>query len=667
MPSHRASPHLPSLLPPLVLIVISVYMALSTLPPSTSASKAKAGGDLWSSPVPHSVLFSMPVLLIASITAFLPSLLIYVSRRCLRLLYRPRARSNSSIFVDPESPPTSPPPFNFGVDKDEYTRGWRMHFGIADLLSTKQPNFSLYKSCYPTIFFSSSDSDFVVNLELLGEISVAKLAQANATVPDMLTHQLFCTEYLHVDVLPCSSKPLASIYDVQSISLSSLTSPLILSYIKSMTSILDTHYPSTSSKIVLINASWSFRMVWRIIENFIPADRVDKIVIVYRDQPDEQLRVLVDLFGSIDLVPSRYGGGLGDTSVQDLFVLSPCEAGLWERVRLNNDAAGWAHVPLVLVTGPDYDEDEGKMVEDSSGGTDRRVLEGALRRAGETTFNTSETTTLLSPTKLFSPIRSMYGSLSPQQAYLGGENTFVYTPDGWIDAEVEKGQNTFADEQEERLYHAVRASYGDEQSIAFLSISRTDSYINRRRLERSRAGSIVTTLLRVADVASFLLALELPFLVLCGRESAPQAIDFRQDYLVVLSSAAVLNVLRNFFLPPFRPHTAVSRIATVIAIAFTSSMYFLPEWFENCGEVIDSPCVVRSVVFLQIAVVNAIIRFTESLRLKSKKLTLNLFSDMTGVLITVAVLAAGMSVKNCYAGAAILYICILSLRLSGVK
>jgi hypothetical protein len=197
----------------------------------------------------------------------------------------------------------------------DLTLQWRQENAVDSILSEPQPHFSTIKECYPHFFHGrsngkvsgkgSEDRSYVVYYEKLGELNLAKLKQKNVSVQHILRHFVFISEYLYTHIEPDNQYgKCISVLDVTGVGLSDLAGDA-LEFLKENSKVTQSHYVERCQKIFVVNASYMFTFLWRMVQPLINENTRQKVSILGSDFTE-----LVDYVG-VSQLPEEYGGPKG--------------------------------------------------------------------------------------------------------------------------------------------------------------------------------------------------------------------------------------------------------------------------------------------------------------------------------------------------------------------
>jgi hypothetical protein len=185
------------------------------------------------------------------------------------------------------------------------TLSWRKEYEVDNILNEPQPHFALIKQCYPHYIHGRSNLGHPVYYERLGHINICRLKESGVGVQELIRHYVFIAEYLWTVVEPDDDfGQTVSILDVSGVSMGDLMGEA-LEFLKESTKIIQSHYVERCYKIYVINASYLFTMIWRIVQPLIHENTRKKISILSTDLTE--LRSLID----ISQLPDIYGGTSG--------------------------------------------------------------------------------------------------------------------------------------------------------------------------------------------------------------------------------------------------------------------------------------------------------------------------------------------------------------------
>ncbi|CAM9291492.1 unnamed protein product, partial [Ectocarpus fasciculatus] len=182
------------------------------------------------------------------------------------------------------------------------TLDWRIEEDVDGILEESQPNFFKIKECYPHYFHNWSRDGHPVYYERVGYVDKKKMKEYGITVPMLLRHYVFITEYLWRKLDPDEDAGASiSIMDVENVGLRDLMGDT-LEFLSMSSKIIQGHYVERCHKIFVINAPFLFNAVWRAVQPMVHENTRKKIFILGSSRKE--------LFDCIDpsQVPVAYGG-----------------------------------------------------------------------------------------------------------------------------------------------------------------------------------------------------------------------------------------------------------------------------------------------------------------------------------------------------------------------
>lgn len=186
------------------------------------------------------------------------------------------------------------------------TLEWRRDYRVDGILAEPQPHFFAIKKHYPHFLHGRSVSgNHALYYEQLGKIDLVALRELGIGVPQLLRHYIFMAEYLWTHVEPDFEHGKSiTVLDVGGVSVSDLVGDP-LDFLKESTKLIQNHYVERSQKIFVVNASYMFSWLWRMVQPMINESTRRKISILSSDMSE-----LVDYVGQSAL-PEAYGGQTG--------------------------------------------------------------------------------------------------------------------------------------------------------------------------------------------------------------------------------------------------------------------------------------------------------------------------------------------------------------------
>ncbi len=306
------------------------------------------------------------------------------------------------------------------------TVDWRREFNVDTILQEPQPNFKAIKESYPHYFHGRSKSGHPVYFERVGYINRKKLKEYGVTVPMLLRHYVFITEYLWNVIEPNEDFGASiSVMDVENVGVRDLIGDT-LDFLSQSSKIIQGHYVERCHKIFIVNTPFFFNAVWRAISPLVHENTRRKIRILGSDYNE--------LMNCIDtsILPEKYGGKgppLGSSAE---------EAALWAYVeKVNSEAV------IVESEGADAADSVGReqlgsaaspaILPDSFGvdrpppspviGSTEHSTESEKDDGSEGLFRTFA----VSVASLVGSVRSTFsGSKNDREAFLGTKNEYIF-------------------------------------------------------------------------------------------------------------------------------------------------------------------------------------------------------------------------------------------------
>ena len=186
------------------------------------------------------------------------------------------------------------------------TLAWRREQRVDNILNEPQPNFFEIKKFYPQYFHGKSiPGNYPVYYEQLGKINLSSMRERGITVADLLRHYIFLAEYLWTHVEPDYEHGKSiTVLDVGGVSVGDLVGDP-LDFLKESSKLIQDHYVERSQKIFVVNASYMFSWLWRMVQPMINENTRQKISILSSDMTE-----LANYVGK-ETLPEQYGGNPG--------------------------------------------------------------------------------------------------------------------------------------------------------------------------------------------------------------------------------------------------------------------------------------------------------------------------------------------------------------------
>lgn len=183
------------------------------------------------------------------------------------------------------------------------TLKWRLEEGQDTILLQAHPHLELIKSCGTQYYHKHDKLNRIVYIERPKDIKLAELRKAGIGMPELLFHYRYITEYLW-QVLDQDEDEgrIFSILDMKGIGLTDFVGEVI-EFTKQATGIIQSHYPERSGHIFLVNASFTFSAIWKLVKTFLSKETLEKTH-VYRSGFQKELLKYIPA----ENLPREYGG-----------------------------------------------------------------------------------------------------------------------------------------------------------------------------------------------------------------------------------------------------------------------------------------------------------------------------------------------------------------------
>lgn len=304
------------------------------------------------------------------------------------------------------------------------TLDWRREENVDSILEEAQPNFFKIKECYPHYFHNWSKDGHPVYYERVGYVDRKKMKSYGITVPMLVRHYVFITEYcwgkLHPDEDRGSS---ISIMDVENVGIRDLMGET-LEFLTLSSKIIQGHYVERCHKIFVVNAPFFFNAVWKAVQPMVHENTRRKISILGSDRSE--------LFECIDAskIPVAYGGTGGPLGS------SQEEADLFDFVKVLNSTEQMRPFASTasISTGPPSSVPESSN--DNSISDEPATLSAnqaeTRNHGGYMNYFNSAVSSVMSSIK--ENAASAFGNSESGEAFLGSKNEYVYdeAKNAWV-------------------------------------------------------------------------------------------------------------------------------------------------------------------------------------------------------------------------------------------
>lgn len=215
---------------------------------------------------------------------------------------------------DPTVPPgLSPIPRRFliaeggdmkrAVMRWKATVDWRLEWGAETVLTTPHPNFDIIKKYYKHMFHLPDRHGHLVYYEMPGQINLPAVSRHGICREELLQHYRFNMEFLWRELQPRETDKLTIVLDCEGVGMRDLRGESA-QFLKSTVSMMSTHYPQRSFKILILNAPGVVNLGFAAVKSLLSESTKAKIAIVPASQTAfEMLQVVAP-----ENLPVAYGG-----------------------------------------------------------------------------------------------------------------------------------------------------------------------------------------------------------------------------------------------------------------------------------------------------------------------------------------------------------------------
>jgi hypothetical protein len=183
------------------------------------------------------------------------------------------------------------------------TLEWRREHHVNDILSEPQPHFGIIKQCYPHFIHGRSRQGHPVYYEQLGHIDIERLKSNGVSINALLRHYIFITEYMWNVVEPDDNfGQTVTILDVEGVGMSDLIGDA-LDFLTESSKVISSHYVERCRKIYVVNASYMFSFLWKMVMPLIHENTRQKVSILSASE----MNLLQEMIDPSEL-PVKYGG-----------------------------------------------------------------------------------------------------------------------------------------------------------------------------------------------------------------------------------------------------------------------------------------------------------------------------------------------------------------------
>ncbi|CAM9346518.1 unnamed protein product, partial [Hapterophycus canaliculatus] len=188
------------------------------------------------------------------------------------------------------------------LERWKATLQWRKENDIDAILNEPQPFFHEIRRYFPSYLSGRSKGGHIVVYEKLGGVDMLTLRRdIGVTVPMLLRHWIFVSEYMYRVLQPTDSAQQITVEDMKGVKMQTLAGK-IQEYVRAAAQLGRLHYVERCHKTFVVNAPGWFGLAFGMVSPFLSARTRQKIRILGSD--------LRDLRDEIDpqFLPVEYGG-----------------------------------------------------------------------------------------------------------------------------------------------------------------------------------------------------------------------------------------------------------------------------------------------------------------------------------------------------------------------
>lgn len=172
------------------------------------------------------------------------------------------------------------------------TLAWREEFEVDTLLSRPHPQYDVCKAVVPHYFSGRDPHGNVVFVHRPALLDFELMKKNNATIEDLLMHYIFVVEYCWniLEEGPAEGV-MTSVLDMRGSSFRNMMNQEYIGFGKRFVSMMSSHYPGRSNKILVVNAPKWFQALYKIFKPMLRETTRGKIKILQEGRKqDEALR-----------------------------------------------------------------------------------------------------------------------------------------------------------------------------------------------------------------------------------------------------------------------------------------------------------------------------------------------------------------------------------------
>lgn len=186
----------------------------------------------------------------------------------------------------------------------KHTLKWRLANNVDTILNRPHGHFDAIKTNTVQYFHGRARNGSPVYIEMPKQTKIKQLNDMGIGMSHLIYHYVYICEFLWQVIEPNDIKQSCSIIDVEGVVFADFRGD-VKEFVKAVSAISAAHYPGRSHHIFVVNASWSFAMIWKFLKNFLDPVTREKVHLYSSTDPyDEDLQKYIHP----DQIPERYGG-----------------------------------------------------------------------------------------------------------------------------------------------------------------------------------------------------------------------------------------------------------------------------------------------------------------------------------------------------------------------
>ena len=177
---------------------------------------------------------------------------------------------------------------------------WRDRMKVDKVLDTWIPKYPIIKECSPHFNYGVTRTGIRVNYELHGGLDPGKMKSQGLCREDIERQIAFLHEFTE-KIWGSHDPRMITVMDMKGLSIRKASNPFMLSLTRWYSETIETYYPGTVRRILIINPPFGIGVIVKIMSVVLPASFCAKLEILY------DLKKLQDYIDPSQ-IPVQYGG-----------------------------------------------------------------------------------------------------------------------------------------------------------------------------------------------------------------------------------------------------------------------------------------------------------------------------------------------------------------------